>query len=991
MCNFTQIEVKAMKTTLLLISILLGAGVYNFSSAQQIKSKAERIAEIIVPGELIVRLQENADPNRIEEDANPEYGVEVVKLLSKPTNIWLIKYDYEKVHYSDILRELIQIEGVYQAQINTLVEMRAAPNDPLYGNQWQHQNIDSELAWDITTGGTSAHGEDIVVCVIESADVMGHPDLQDNHWVNTAEIPGNGIDDDGNGYIDDYNGWNVSTNTDNIGTGNHGTQVAGMIGAKGDNNLGVAGANWDVKIMVVAGQNAFSQASVVEAYTYPLEQRLIWNSTNGASGDFVVATNASWGIDYGDPNDYPIWCDFYDDMGQAGVLNCGATSNINYDVDALGDVPTACPSDYLIGVTATDVNDVKTFAAYGQNTINVAAPGDNIYTTQNGGSGYGNTQGTSFASPLTAGVIALMYSIPCTDFMDFVKADPQGAAEVVRDALYDGVDQTAQLLTMTTTGGRINANNSVQLLYDAYCSACNTPDNLTITDIQDTEITITFDPVADADGYIVKIRELGAGTWDTYPTPNTTYTFTNLEPCTEYEIAVQADCDGDLSSDSPVVIAFTTGCGDPTAIISLLSSTICEGDCINFTDGSQGVNINSWEWTFDGGTPNTFSGQFPDPVCFANAGSYPITLTVTDDFGTGDTTIIINVIDCSDGPIAAFTVSNNTPCDTVCIDFFDNSVGQNITSWEWDFGNGATPTSSSLPNPSNICFDIPGNYNVSLTVSDDNGTDTYEQVITVSDCSGTGSLPIADFTYEGTICEGECIDFFDLSANNPTSWEWTFDGGSPSSSSAQNPTGICFDNAGSYSISLTVSNSDGTSTFTMPILIHPNPTVVASGDTLIDLGGEANLAVVANPSGDIEWTPSNSLDCDDCPEVVATPFITTNYTVTVTDFNGCSGSDIVIVMVDGDDDIIGVPSAFSPNNDGFNDIIRVLGEGIESMHFKIFNRYGQLVFESTEQSEGWDGVFNGNRMNQGVFAYTLDFTLVNGVSGRKEGTITLVK
>lgn len=291
----------------------------------------------------------------------------------------------------------------------------------------------------------------------------------------------------------------------------------------------------------------------------------------------------------------------------------------------------------------------------------------------------------------------------------------------------------------------------------------------------------------------------------------------------------------------------------------------------------------------------------------------------------------------------------------------------------------------------NICFTVPGTYTVTLSVTDDNGTDTFEEIITVNDCSGIGTPPVADFSYDGDVCEGECLDFTDLSTNNPSSWQWTFNGGIPETSNEQNPSNICFDNSGNFTVTLSVSNDDGTSTFSMPVNINPNPIVNASGDTLIDLGGSADLSLTTNTAGDIVWSPSDNVNCSDCPEVIATPYITTNYTVTVTDINGCSGSDIVIVMVDNDEDIIGVPSAFSPNNDGFNDLVRVLGVGIEEMHFKIYNRYGQLVFETTDQNEGWDGVFNGQKLNQGVFAYTLEYILVNGVEGKKEGSITLIK
>ena len=314
------------------------------------------------------------------------------------------------------------------------------PLDPEYGNQWHHENIASELAWDITTGGLTAVGDEIVVCVIEGGNAQ-HEDLQDNAWSNTQEIADHGIDDDGNGYIDDVNGWNVGSDDDEgVFQGGHGTQVMGMIGAKGDNDIGVVGANWTVKIMSVAGENISNEASLVEAYGYPLDMRNLYEATAGAQGAFVVATNASWGIDGGNPDDSPIWCGLYQTLGEAGILSCGATANNNVDIDAVGDLPTACASDYMISVTATNDNDVRTFSAYGQTTIDLGAPGDNVWTTS-GTNGYGATSGTSFASPLTAGVIGLLYSVPCPGLMDLVHADPQAGADLIRQALLDGVDQ----------------------------------------------------------------------------------------------------------------------------------------------------------------------------------------------------------------------------------------------------------------------------------------------------------------------------------------------------------------------------------------------------------------------------------------------------------------------------------------------------------------------------------------------------------------------
>lgn len=463
-----KFKFQIMRKIIPLFSFVLLFSQLNYSQTEQTSNKEnpKSIEDILIPNEVIVRLQKGGNAERIVDQMPPNYEFQIDRLLSAPTDIWLFTFNDQVVQVNQVIRDLKNLTEVFQAQVNTLVDLREAPNDPLYGNQWHHQNINSEEAWDITTGGLSATNDDIVICIIESANVMGHPDLVGNHWTNTAEVY-DGTDTDGNGYIDDVNGWNVSTNNDNIGTGGHGTSVAGMMGAVGNNGIGVAGANWDVKMMVVAGYaQPFTQANIVEAYTYPLSARLLWNSTDGAEGAFVVATNASWGVDFGDPNNYPIWCGFYDDLGQAGIINCGATTNQNVNVDIVGDVPTACPSNYMVGVAATNINDTSA-SGYGPNTINVAAPGTGIYTTNN--SGYGTTSGTSFASPLTAGVIGLMYSIPCESFMTLVKDDPQGAADIVMQALYDGVDQSAHLMTRVITGGRINSKNAIDILMDAVC------------------------------------------------------------------------------------------------------------------------------------------------------------------------------------------------------------------------------------------------------------------------------------------------------------------------------------------------------------------------------------------------------------------------------------------------------------------------------------------------------------------------------------------
>ncbi|MDX1652541.1 MAG: PKD domain-containing protein [Brumimicrobium sp.] len=426
----------------------------------------------------------------------------------------------------------------------------------------------------------------------------------------------------------------------------------------------------------------------------------------------------------------------------------------------------------------------------------------------------------------------------------------------------------------------------------------------------------------------------------------------------------------------------------PTAAFTASSYDICEGDCINLTDNSTGTNISSWSWTFNGATPSASTNQNPSNICYATAGTYDITLTITDDNGTDNITQTINVSACGSGPTANFTASSTSICVGDCINLTDNSTGTNISSWDWTF-NGATPATSTSQNPSNICYSVAGTYDISLTVTNSNGTDNATQSITVNTCPG--NPPTAAFSVDTTIiCAGDCISFTDESTGNPTTWYWTFDTGNPPVSTEQNPSQICFDSVGTFDVTLTVTNPGGTDQITNSITVMPLPTVEGFGDTIIDIGGAAVLNASYTDFGDFFWTPSENLDCDTCLTVIATPYLTTVYYPSLTALNGCTGRDTVYVVVNFEE-IVEVPSAFSPNGDNFNDLLFVKGIGITGIEFKIFNRYGQMVFETDDINEGWDGTFNGEPLNQGVFVYTLEFDLVNGESGTREGNITLIK
>lgn len=426
-----------------------------------------------VEGELIVLIKEGVEVedfvSRMSDQLNT--SVSHKSRLAQSMNLHLIQFEHNQLSTVKALRKIRTLNEVLIAQHNhTNVSRRNLPDDPDFDEQWAFHNdgtnggsgtadIDALSAWDITTGGLTPLGDTIVVAVIDGGFSVNHEDLEANIFVNRNEVPGNGIDDDGNGYVDDIKGWNVYSSNSSHFTDNHGTHVAGTVGAVGNNGIGVTGVNWNVKVMPITGSSTI-ESTVLMSYGYILDMRKLYNATNGEKGAYVVATNASFGVDYGDPLDFPLWCAFYDSLGMAGVLNAGATANLNINIDAEGDIPTACESDFMISVTNTNSQDVlNSQAAFGVTTIDLGAPGTSVYSTRT--TGYGNNTGTSMATPHVAGAIALMYSAMCEEDMNTYQS-PSELALFIRDQLLEqGVDNVMGLNGKVVTGGRLNLYKAV--------------------------------------------------------------------------------------------------------------------------------------------------------------------------------------------------------------------------------------------------------------------------------------------------------------------------------------------------------------------------------------------------------------------------------------------------------------------------------------------------------------------------------------------------
>lgn len=526
-----------------------------------------------VQGDVLIRMNPQQDVYELAEKLSTYKGqatqMEVKKLISDHMGIWLLHFDFAAIHEGKMLNHINRQVEVEVAQFNHLIELRSTiPNDSQFDQQWQYINtgqgggtvgadIDMDLAWDITTGGLTANGDTIVVCVVDNGLGPNHQDFEDNIWVNHAEIPDNDIDDDGNGFVDDYFGWNTGSDNDNLDFINgHGTPVAGIIGAKGNNNRGVAGVNWNIKLMIVVGGTG-QEAEVLEAYSYPLSHRIKYNETNGEEGSFVVATNSSWGINNGQPANAPLWCAFYDTLGVHGILNGGATANANFDIDVTGDLPTACPSEYMIAVTNMNRNDQKvTQAGYGATTIDIGAFGAGTWTVATPNN-YGGFGGTSGATPHVVGAIGLLYSAPCPDLANLALSHPDSAARLVRDYILTGVDPNASLDGITTTGGRLNIFNSLTLLM-AECGGCIPAFQVATTEILDTSAVVTW-VQGDSTTALIRYR-MEDETWDTIHNAAPPQLITGLLGCSDYELQVQTTCMDSISNWSNSHFFKSDGC-----------------------------------------------------------------------------------------------------------------------------------------------------------------------------------------------------------------------------------------------------------------------------------------------------------------------------------------------------------------------------------------------------------------------------------------------
>jgi gliding motility-associated-like protein len=393
--------------------------------------------------------------------------------------------------------------------------------------------------------------------------------------------------------------------------------------------------------------------------------------------------------------------------------------------------------------------------------------------------------------------------------------------------------------------------------------------------------------------------------------------------------------------------------------------------------------------TASGGSTYTWSPGFQTTPTLTVNPLTTTTYTVAGQSAAGCATFPA-VITVSVSPAINTTLTASSPsvCLTKTVSISVMPVG-GVYTYTWlpaSAIQGSNAGSSIIAKPSTTATVI-------YTVSISNGVcrETNTISLQVFDCVP----PVSSFTTltNDSICTKACVSFTATSTGiQPFTYQWLFPGGTPPTSNNPDPI-VCYSSSGSYAVSLITGNAFGNDTLLLNnyISVADTPSVRAFGDTLLSIGQTAPISVTGNATS-YYWSPDNgSIACVTCTNTVAQPTVTTKYMVTAYNSPYCKRRDSVLVKVDFTCGDFFIPNVFSPNGDGLNDDINIHGFCIATFNLKIFNRWGEKIFETTDKTLGWDGTFRGKALDTGVFIYAVDGITIERKPFTKKGNITLLR
>ncbi|MGZ3884266.1 MAG: T9SS type B sorting domain-containing protein, partial [Bacteroidia bacterium] len=478
-------------------------------------------------------------------------------------------------------------------------------------------------------------------------------------------------------------------------------------------------------------------------------------------------------------------------------------------------------------------------------------------------------------------------------------------------------------------------------------------------------------------------------------TPSTTTTYTVL---------------GSTGTCTGQAVATVSVIAPPTLTVTPTSTLICNGGAMTFTAAMTPSANATYSWTpaytLSSNTGATVSASPTVTTTYTVTGQSQfgclalpkvITLTVvpvpteTLSLMTNTLGIITNTI-CS--PLTTATLSVNTPTPPNGLSYSYSfaaspATGTILTSPTSQpmIYQPALPTIQSLVTFSVYTYyngmgNLPGCMSLADTVS-----------LRVFNCNP----PVASFTTvvkNDTVCTKSCITFENTTTGgNPQTIHWYFPGGKPDTSTSKFPV-ICYNVPGTYTVSMGVKNPYGYDSviYKKYIVVVDTPNTKGLRDTCIRFGQSVQLQ--GTQATYYTWsspTSPNYLSCTHCAYTTATPTANIKYVLTGYNSKKCKYNDTVDVCVIFDCGEMFVPNAFSPNGDGVNDVLYVRGKCLSNFTFQIFSRWGEKVFETNSQEVGWDGRFNGDMMNTGVFVYRLEGTTVDNQPFNMKGNVTLIR